>query len=81
MIKLYSWGIKRSGKLISGIAFSIYGMAFFAIKMNMVMKMLFMGTFSTAFGKIHYSVNIDNFVNFTLIFKSFKHPVNGNSIA
>lgn len=57
------------------------GMTFLTVEMNMIMKMLFMGTFSTALCKIHYTINIDDLVYRTFVFKPFQNPVDGYSVA
>lgn len=57
------------------------GMTFLTVKMNMIVKMLFMGTFPTAFCKIHHTVNIDDLMYSTFVFKPFQNSVNGYSIA
>lgn len=56
-------------------------MTFFAVEMNMIMKMLLMSTFPATLRKIHHAINIDDLMDSPFVFKSFQNSIDGYSIA
>lgn len=57
-----------------------HGSAFFAVKMDMVMRMMVCLTYVIALGKIYNPVHIRYLMNISFFFKAFKNPVNGDTI-